>query len=194
MMASEVSAGWEAGMPAREVVAYDGVAILLHWLMAVLIVGLFLLGLYMTDLGYYDRWYHDAPDLHKSVGVIVMLLLFWRLFWRLWRPYPGPIGRCWERFLARLVHAGHYLLMLVVVVSGYLLPTAKGEGVDVFGLLTVPSLLRLDGAQSDWVGWLHWQASWLLIGLLVLHVLAAFKHHLIDKDPTLLRMLGKVRR
>ncbi len=173
------------------VVQYDRIAITLHWLMAALVIGLFFLGIYMVQLDYYDPWYHDAPDLHKAIAIIFLGLLCGRLGWRLLRSYPAPFGRPWERGLARFVHGSHYLLMIIIGISGYLLPTAKGAGVDVFGFFTVPSLLSLSSRQSDLAGLVHRQASWVLMALVALHVLAAFKHHLIDRDPTLLRMIGK---
>lgn len=170
---------------------YGLVAIALHWIMALGIFFLFGLGIYMTDLDYYDPWYHKAPDLHKALGMIVLLLLIVRIPWRIINAHPEPQGRQWERRLAHWMHNSHYVLMVVVLVTGYLIPTAKGEGVDVFGFVEVPSVMRLSGSQEDFAGQVHWLSAWILVSLAVLHALAAYKHHFVDKDDTLLRMIGR---
>ena len=170
---------------------YGLVAIALHWLMAAGIFFLFGLGLYMTDLDYYDSWYHKGPDLHKALGMIVLLLLIARIPWRFLNVRPEPQGRPWEQRLAHWVHNGHYVLMVLVLVTGYLIPTAKGEGIDVFGFIEVPSIMRLSGPQEDLAGQVHWLSAWFLVVLGVLHALAAYKHHFVDKDDTLLRMIGR---
>ncbi|MBI1196098.1 MAG: cytochrome b [Gammaproteobacteria bacterium] len=170
---------------------YGLVAIALHWVMALGIFFLFGLGLYMTDLDYYDAWYHKGPDLHKALGMMVLLMLLVRIPWRLANLRPEPQGRPWEQQAARWMHNSHYLLMTVVLITGYLIPTAKGEGVDVFGLIEVPSVMRLSGPQEDLAGWIHWLSAWILVVLAVLHALAAYKHHFVDKDDTLLRMIGR---
>jgi len=81
--------------------------------------------------------------------------------------------------------------MAVVLITGYLIPTAKGEGVDIFGLIEIPSVMRLSGPQEDLAGQIHWLTAWALVVLGVLHALAAYKHHFVDKDDTLLRMIGR---
>lgn len=170
---------------------YGLVAIALHWFMALGIFFLFGLGLYMTDLDYYDAWYHKGPDLHKALGMVVLLLLIVRVPWRLANVRPVPQGRPWERRLAHWMHNSHYVLMTAVLVSGYLIPTAKGEGVSIFGWVDVPSIMHLSGPQEDVVGRIHWLSAWILVVLAVLHALAAYKHHFVDKDDTLLRMIGR---
>jgi len=172
-------------------VGYGWVAIALHWLMAAGIFFLFGLGLYMTDLDYYDAWYHKGPDLHKALGMLILLLLAIRIPWRLLNTRPKPQGRPWEQFVAHWVHNSHYVLMAVVLITGYLIPTAKGEGVDVFGLVEVSSVMRLSGPQEDLTGQVHWATAWALIVLGVFHALAACKHHFVDRDDTLLRMIGR---
>ncbi len=170
--------------------AYGWVAIFLHWVMALAIIALFALGLWMTTLEYYDAWYHRAPDIHKSVGMLTLFLLFFRLAWAAFNTKPVIHGATWERVVALIVHRAHYVLMLGVMITGYLIPTAKGAGVSVFGWFTVPSLLHFTERQGDVVGLIHWGLAWALIGLAVLHSAAALKHHFIDRDETLTRMLG----
>ncbi len=172
---------------------YGLTSVLLHWLTAVLIFGLFGLGLWMTDLGYYDPWYRTGPDLHRSLGVLFTALLLFRMLWRRLSPPPSPQPghKNWEVKLAGLVHIGLYGLMLLIPISGYLISTADGRAVDVFGLFEIPALITEIDNQEDIAGAIHLWLTWLLIGLTALHALGAIKHQLIDRDGTLLRMMGR---
>lgn len=168
---------------------YGLISILLHWTMAALVIGLFFLGRYMVDLDYYHPWYHRAPDIHRGLGVLSAILLVVRLAWRLGNPRPGLLGSPWEQRAALWVHRLFYLLMAATVVAGYLLTTADGRGVDVFGWFEVPATLHGVNRQEDLAGDVHkWLANGLM-GLAVLHTLAALKHHFVDRDATLRRML-----
>nr|WP_231368513.1 cytochrome b [Mariprofundus ferrooxydans] len=170
--------------------SYGLVAIMIHWFMAVAIPAMFALGIWMTGLTYYDRWYHDAPEIHKSIGMLLLFLLLFRVIWRVINRPPVLLGLWWEKRLALTVHQLHYLLMFIVMLSGYLIPTAEGVGIDVFGWFTVPATFSFDKQQADLIGSIHRISAWAIMGLTILHAAAALKHHWIDKDITLLRMLG----
>jgi len=170
--------------------SYGSVAIVLHWLMALMIFAMFGLGLWMVQLNYYDSWYHDAPYLHKAVGMLLLLMLLFRIVWRLINTRPDLMGESWEKFIALLVHRSHYLLLFAITISGYLIPTAESVGIDVFGLFVVPASVSFTKEQADLIGLLHLYIAWVVIGLAGAHAAAALKHHVIDKDITLLRMLG----
>ena len=170
--------------------AYGWVSILIHWLMAVAVFAMFALGLWMTELNYYDRWYHDAPAIHKSVGMLLLFLLVFRLIWRLANTRPQLMGEAWERFVALAVHRSHYLLLFAVTLTGYLIPTAEGVGISVFGWFTVPASLSFTKQQADLIGLIHLWVAWAVITLALMHAGAALKHHFIDRDATLLRMFG----
>jgi len=170
---------------------YGLVAILLHWLVALLVIGLFSLGLWMVELNYYDPWYRSAPHIHKGTGVLLFVLVSCRLLWRFLNPTPvdePDLGRV-ERLLAHASHLLLYLLLFAVMVSGYLIPTADGRPVDVFGLFEVPALLYGIPNQEDIAGQFHYLLALSLIGLASLHALAALKHHFHDHNRTLLKML-----
>ena len=171
--------------------SYGSMAIALHWFMAIAIFAMFALGVWMVDLGYYDRWYHDAPYIHKGIGVLLLLLLISRLGWRLASTRPALMGAAWEQAIALLVHRSHYLLLFIVTVSGYLIPTAEGVGIDVFGLFTLPATFTFSKEQADLIGAIHRYAAWAVMGLAGMHAGAALKHHFIDRDITLMRMLGR---
>ncbi|MBI5462855.1 MAG: cytochrome b [Gammaproteobacteria bacterium] len=172
---------------------YGLVAIVLHWLVALVVVGLFALGLWMTELEYYDAWYERGPDLHKSIGILLFVTVALRLAWR-WSnpmPRPEPTHAAWERRLARIAHAGLYILLFTTILAGYLISTADGHPIQVFGLFAVPATLSGFDNQEDIAGEIHEVLAFALIGLAVLHTLAALKHHFIDRDRTLTRMLGR---
>lgn len=168
---------------------YGWIAIGLHWLMAIGVFGMFGLGLYMVELTYYDRWYHGSLETHKAIGVLVFLTLSVRLLWRLVN--VSPRGLSDNTFENRIAHGMHWLLyglLFFLVTSGYLISTADGRSVDVFGWFSVPATLTGEH-QEDTFGGIHEILAWLVIGSAALHALAALKHHFVNKDKTLKRML-----
>lgn len=168
------------------------VSILLHWVMALIIYGMFALGLWMVGLGYYDGWYHDAPQIHKGIGILLFAALLLRLGWRVISPPPKPLQSYSPpvRFAASAAHGLLYALLLVLLLSGYLISTADGKPISVFGWFDVPALFSGAAQQADLAGDIHLWLAWSLVVLSALHALAALKHHFIDRDVTLKRMLG----
>jgi len=158
---------------------------LLHAVMALLIPTLFGVGLWMVDLDFYHGWYHRAPDLHKAVGMIVALLLLPRLLMLLTKKTAQ------SQVLVKLAHVALYGLLMMVLLSGYFIATAEGQGVDVFGLFVVPALQVSIDNQADIAGEIHLWSAWALIVLTVLHLAGALKHAWIDKDDTMQRMWGR---
>lgn len=166
------------------------ISIVFHWLSALAIIGLFALGWWMTGLGYYDPWYNQGPWIHRSIGVLLLLATLARLIWRLCQPTPRAEGRRLETIAAHLGHTGLYVLILAVMTSGYLISTANGRGISVFGWFEVPALLQGLPNQASLAGETHWYSALALIILAVGHTLAAFKHHWLDRHTTLVRMLN----
>ena len=173
--------------------SYGLLAIALHWLSALAVIALFGLGLWMTSLDYYSPWYRQAPEVHKAVGVLLCLILLLRLTWRLANPTPTPEPTlsALERRASRLAHALLYALLFAVMAAGYLISTADGRPIDVFGLFSVPATLTGLPNQADLAGDIHLALAIALIALAGIHALGALKHHFIDRDRTLLRMLGR---
>jgi len=168
---------------------YGWVAIALHWLTAGAVLGLFGLGLWMVELTYYHDWYRRAPALHKSVGMLLFAGVVLRLVWRGLNPAPEPAGQAWERRTARWAHRLLLGLLLAVMVAGYLISTADGRAIAVFGWFEVPATLHGIDGQEDLAGWVHRWLAYGLLGLVVLHTAAALKHQFRDRDGTLKRML-----
>ena len=171
---------------------YGLVAIVLHWLVALTVIGLFALGFWMTGLTYYDDWYRRGPDLHKSIGIVLFMVMLVRVVWRSIniKPEDEPGISAFERHLARRVHRLFYVLLFALMISGYLISTADGRPIQVFDLFAVPATLSDLPQQEDIAGAVHWYLALLLISLASLHALAALKHHFIDRDRTLKKMLG----
>lgn len=166
------------------------ISILFHWLSAMTIIGLFALGWWMTDLGYYDPWYNQGPWVHRSIGILLLFATFARLICRFCQPTPRAEGSQLETIAAHLGHIALYVLVLVVMVSGYLISTADGSGISVFGWFEVPALLYDLPNQASLAGNVHWYSALALMILAAGHTLAAFKHHWVDRHKTLVRMLN----
>ncbi|MBP2701347.1 cytochrome b [Photobacterium lucens] len=169
------------------------VLITLHWLVAITVLGLFALGWWMVDLTYYHAWYKTAPFIHKSIGLMLFLAMILRLLIRICttQPLTASAHAKWELWLASKIHFILYLIVFSVVLSGYFISTADGRGISVFGLFEVPALITPFTNQADIAGKIHWYAAWALMVFVGLHILGALKHHYLDKDETLKRMLGK---
>ncbi|MFP1746007.1 cytochrome b [Lonsdalea quercina] len=172
---------------------YGHISILLHWVVALTVYGMFALGLWMVSLGYYDNWYHKAPEIHKSIGILLFLIVLFRVIWRKISPAPSPLASYsrFTRISATLAHILLYLLLFSLLISGYLISTAEGQPISVFGWFNVPATLSGVRDQADIAGDIHFYLAWGIVILSVLHALAALKHHFIDGDSTLKRMLGR---
>jgi len=169
------------------------IAISLHWLVAVTVVCLFGFGLWMTGLDYYDSWYKQGPWLHKSIGILLFFVVIFRLLWRVITPPPQGLSshRSWQLRLAHMTHLLFYLLLLAIMTSGYLISTADNRAIEVFNWFSVPASITSIPEQEDIAGLIHLILASTLIGLALLHAAAALKHHFIDRDRTLLRILGR---
>lgn len=166
------------------------VNIAIHWITALFVFGLFGVGLWMVDLSYYSEWYRTAPDLHKSFGLTLLALTLFRVLWKLINPSPKPLSsNKLETISGKLAHFAIYALLFTIMISGYLISTADGRGIEWFWLFEVASLGEFVPNQEDIAGDIHEWAAYILIGLVVVHMIAALKHHFIDKDKTLIRMI-----
>jgi len=171
---------------------YGWITISIHWLVAVTVIGLFSLGYWMVDLGYYDPWYKQGPDLHKSIGILLFIVMMIRVVWRYFQIKPEHLNSHTriEKKIGSIVHIFLYSALFVLMISGYLISTADGRAIEVFNLLSVASFGELFTDQEDLSGIVHKYLAYALMLTVILHALAALKHHFIDKDNTLRRMLG----
>ncbi len=174
---------------------YGLVSILIHWVSAILILFLFGLGIYMTDLSYYDDWYHKGPELHISLGLVVLLMMLLRVLWRIVNPTPVDLSNVRSQNLtAKLVKLGLYIFIFVVLVTGYLITTAEGQPASMFGVIKFPVVTELNSQNVDLAGELHEYLAWGIILLVVLHTIGALFHHFVMRDRTLVRIIKPVRK
>lgn len=177
-------------MTASGPAGYAGIQKLLHWSMAILIVVMVVVGLSLPRIG-------PGPvtnllyEVHKSTGMLVLLLALVRLVvrLRLGAPALDPALPAWQRRAAAASHALLYVLMIAVPIAGWTATSACCRPVEF--LWTVPATLPVpaDNALAKQVFWLHFALALTLVGLLAVHVAAALHHHLVRRDGTLRRML-----
>lgn len=170
--------------------------ITLHWVIALTLIALMGVGFYMATFEYYPLY-----DWHKSFGVLIFAIILLRVWWRIKNGWPVPV-RAYPALEHRLAQATHWVLIvgtLLMPISGMLYSGLGGYGIKVFGWAMVPGnknpltgetepfhagLSGLGQFTHEWLGY-------LLAGAIILHIVGALKHHLIDRDRTLLRMLGR---
>lgn len=169
---------------------YTSTAKVLHWLIALMIIGLFALGQYMNDLSMSPSKL-QLYSWHKWAGVTVFLLVLIRLGWRLLHTPPALPAQMSkpQRLASHIGHAVLYLLMLAIPISGWLMSSAKGYQTVWFGVVPLPDLIGKDKQIGEALVELHESLNGLLMLIVAIHALAALKHHFIDRDDVLIRML-----
>jgi cytochrome b561 len=168
---------------------YGLVAIIFHWLIAILIIGLLSVGLYMINLPIGIQKL-KLYGWHKEFGILVLGLVILRVMWRLTNATPVLNLPWYERIGARLAHFALYILMLAMPLSGWLMSSAAGLSPSFFGLFTLPNLVAPNEELRELFAWAHEWLAYGLIAIIVVHTLAALKHHFIDKDDILRRMFS----
>jgi cytochrome b561 len=170
---------------------YTTTAIVFHWISAILVLTMIGLGLYMTDIpkGSPDRAFYF--NLHKSIGITTALLVIARLWWRAKNP-PPPLPASmpgWEIQASKISHALLYMCLIVMPLSGFAATQFTKYGVNYFGIFKIPLMGSENKVIYDLLQGIHGVTATLLIALVVIHVLAAFKHLLINRDKVFQRML-----
>lgn len=163
----------------------------LHWLLAFAMIGMLGFGLYLEDMPKGDAkstliWWH------KGIGVAILAFALWRLGWRLREGMPKPVVPLayWQHRVSAVTHGFLLFATLAMPVSGMMMSLGSGRSIDVLGLFLIPEIGKVE--WMDKAGHIvHGLGGKLLIAAILLHVAAALKHQLVDKDPTLARMLGR---
>lgn len=170
---------------------YTRTAIGLHWLIALLIIGGFAVGLYMTELEGLSLTKLKLYSWHKWIGVTVFALALLRVTWRLLHGAPAAVPGvpAWQARAAQAAHLGLYALIFAVPLTGYLMSQAAGIPVVYLGLWEMPTLLAADENLKEVLEQTHAVLNYLMAAIVAVHALAALKHHFIHRDGTLARML-----
>jgi cytochrome b561 len=166
----------------------------LHWTIAIMVIMMMVGGNVMKDLP-------NNPDkmwvysIHKSMGLTILALMLLRLLWRAFDPRPADppgLGSA-ARFTSRAVHMMFYVLLIAMPISGWLYNSASNFPLKWFGFFSVPALSGPDKDLKHFALETHETLFWIILVVLALHAAAALKHHLIDRDSVLRRMLPFVR-
>lgn len=173
---------------APQATRYSGVAMGLHWLLALLIVGTFSLGVYMHELPFsparlkYYNW-------HKWAGISILLLSFLRLAWRITHRPPADVAMPgWQAAAAHATHHLLYALFFIVPLLGWAYSSAAGFPIVWFGVLPLPDFVPVDKALAEAIKPWHERTALLMAALVLLHIAGALKHQFIDRDGLLDRM------
>ena len=185
-------------MPGNSPTRYGTIAMTLHWLIALAVIAMLVIGKIMADLDNDDPNRFTLIQFHKSTGLTILFLTLLRIGWRLTNAVPPlPVAmRTWERWAAHSTHFVFYVLLLTIPLSGWTIASSSSLGIPTvwFGMFEVPNLPGIQDApdRKD----LHKQAQEmhellgnLMILLFLLHVGAALKHHFWDRDSVLRHML-----
>lgn len=188
-MASNHTSSFDAGTK-----RYSLTAIVLHWVLGAALLGIFAVGLYMTDLPFSPTRL-KLYSWHKWAGVTILVLSALRLLWRLThRPpaLPGKISKAmpaWQHWAHHGTHHALYALFFLVPLIGWAYSSASGFPIVVFGVLPLPDFVPVDKALAEMIKPFHELTAFALIGLAGLHIAAALKHQWIDRDGLINRML-----
>ncbi|MBV1876362.1 MAG: cytochrome b/b6 domain-containing protein [Pseudomonadales bacterium] len=173
---------------------YDIWSKLFHWISGTLILLLLSLGFYMTGLDYYDKNYNLAYTSHKYLGLLALLFGLAQLCWLFIRKtrtaerfVPGLPK--WQLVAAQIMHIGLLIMILLIPVSGYMIITSNSQEFFIFDLFPLPAVLPENLVSDSMVVCLHFSLAYTTACLALLHLFAALKHHFIDKDDTLRRIL-----
>ena len=170
--------------------SYGSVAKFFHWTVSVLVITLLIIGTIMIGLD-------NSPtkgnmfQIHKLTGILVLSFMVLRTLWTLNNPKPElpPGTKPWEKFAERLVHYSFYFLLIAMPFSGWIMSTAAGYNPHIgsleFPLIGIPKSKSLAHLAED----IHYWVAWTIAAILIMHVAAALKHHFVDKDNILTRMM-----
>ena len=169
---------------------YGLISRILHWLIAVSIIGLIPMGWYMTRLSDEDVLYWRLLDLHEVVGLALLVLVPLKFMWLFLSPNPPYSSdlAAWERRAARAVHVFFLIAMALIPLSGFLFVASNGEPIELYGVITIPDIAQFSKSVRGTLSDIHYYLSYVCAALIVLHMLAALKHHFMDMNGSLRRI------
>ncbi|HKE95424.1 MAG TPA: cytochrome b [Povalibacter sp.] len=169
---------------------YGAIAQLLHWIIVALIITQLVLAFQASGLPAGPAKIAVLAR-HKSFGMTIFGLAVLRLTWRLFNPVPPmPLTTPrWQRIAAHVSHGALYALIMITPLFGWMMSSARNFPVSWFGLFTFPDLVQPDKSRYEFFHTVHESLAFTLAGIALLHAAAALKHHFIDHDDVLRRML-----
>lgn len=190
MVYVELEQRGEAAMTDKANGAYGAVSRANHWIVSLAILGMLVVGFYLEFGGLSREAKGPLMNLHKATGTVLLFVIAWRVIWRLRQGFPAPLPgiAAWQVTASRFVHWGLLICILLMPLSGASRSLLGGRPIDIYGLFLIPPFGKIEGF-SDIAGLVHAVTAYALAGLIVLHVAAALKHLLIDRDGTVARML-----
>jgi len=168
---------------------YGLIARLLHWFVFALVIGMLMGG---SLLGFLPPggFKSLAVAVHKSMGAVIFMLMIVRLLWRRYNPQPLDLGTIPVlNYIAHLLHIVLYILLILQPLTGILMSQAYGYPVSVFGVFELPALVWQSPSLGSFFRQVHGVTAVLLTVTIAIHAAAALKHHFIDRDRTLMRMI-----
>jgi len=179
-------------MSTNKTLEYGTSAKLFHWVTVALLMVQFALGWLMPDI---ERGMQPERlmNLHISFGLVILAIVVLRSAWRLLHGAPPPdvLLPHWQRVLSQLIHLALYLLLFAMPLSGWFFASARGWTITLFGVVAVPRLVPQGSALGHTIGELHGTLSWVLLGTIGAHVVAAFAHRFLYRDQVMQRMLPR---
>lgn len=171
---------------------YGSVSKLFHWGIFLLVVIMLVVGFIMEDLP--DSMQSTVYMMHKSTGLLILGLMVLRLLWR-WMnkspEFPNAMPQ-WQKIAAHVAHWLFYIILLAMPLVGWIMSTAAGRVPTFYGLITAPFPgIELNDQLAHQLANVHEMLAYVLLFLLALHIAAALKHHFIDKDNVLVRMMPR---
>lgn len=173
---------------------YTNTAVALHWLIVLAIVAAATMGVYMAGLSFSPQKL-KLYSWHKWIGVSIFLLAVARVLWRLTHPAPvlPPGMPRWQRGAALATHVALYVLVLIIPLSGWLMSSALGVKTVYLGLIPLPDLLAKNKELGETLKGVHVALNWALAAVVLVHLGAALKHHFVERDDVLHRMLPLIK-
>ena len=167
---------------------YGIVAKLLHWVIAVVILGMIVVGFVMSGMASSELKF-QVYGIHKATGVVLLFFIFLRLIWKLINVSVVVEMPLWQHLAAKAGHMLLYGLMFAMPISGILMSLMGGHNISIYGFYTIEAITKdeLIG-KTSWI--LHGYFAWILVGVIIIHALAALYHHFIRKDNVLKNMIG----
>ena len=173
----------------KDVLSYSAGSKFFHWLIAIIVISMLSISFFLDDL---PKLYQSlAFMIHKSFGLTVLFLMLVRLLWIQYhgKPKLPKTVAVWQKVLSRIVQYSLYVLLIAMALCGWIMSVAAERTPSLFGLFNMPLPIEPNEALATWMDEAHKTIAWILIVIIGLHIAGAIKHHFIDKDNVLKRML-----